>query len=593
MNTLLWVLVGILLYTSIAMALSARGLLPPSFKVSGPILTIHTKRGRAFLDWVATPKRLWRAWGNLGVGIAIVIMFGAFFAVLFSAFSAITQPQAAGIARPQDALVIPGVNQFLPWSAAIDILIGLVVGLVVHEGGHGLLCRVEDIKIESMGIALLAFIPLGAFVQPEEESQMEADRGGKTRMFAAGVTNNFLVTAITFALLFAIVASMVTVVSGVAIGGVLPGSAAEDAGIDRGDVLTAVDGQTIEDQEEFTAALEDADREVTVDRRDAEAVTVERSLIVTRLVRDAPLEKGDEIRAIDGEAVFTRSEFADALAGEEVVELETDDDDPIQFPVGTFVSSVPGDDPLGSAGAPDQPMLVVSVGGDPTPDHEALSEVLSETESGDTVEVVVYHEDDPDGTTPWSGDRNTYEVTLGEHPRESYGFLGVGGIQQGTSGIVVDDFGIDTYPAEQYHTLLGGDGWGEDPVTTFISRTFAILVLPFASVVDPNLGYNFAGFNGEITNFYEVSGPLSAGVVFALVNALFWTGWVNINLGIFNCIPSYPLDGGHILRSCVEATLARLPGEATPTMAGAVTTAISVVMILSLLGLLFVPQLLG
>jgi membrane-associated protease RseP (regulator of RpoE activity) len=141
--------------------------------------------------------------------------------------------------------------------------------------------------------------------------------------------------------------------------------------------------------------------------------------------------------------------------------------------------------------------------------------------------------------------------------------------------------------------MLGGTDAGGDPVTAFVSRTFAVLVLPFMSLVDPSVGYNFAGFNGAVTNFYAVSGPLGAGAVFGIVNVLFWTGWVNINLGIFNCIPSYPLDGGHILRSCVEATAARLPGEVSSTAVSAVTTTVSAVMILSILGLLFVPWLLG
>lgn len=595
MSTLLWLLIGILLYTSAMMALKARGLLPPAFKLTGPIMTVHTKRGRAFLDRLAAPKRLWRAWGNFGVGIALVIMVGSFFAVLFSGISAFLQPQASGFVRPQDALVIPGVNQFLPWDAAIDIIIGLLVGLVVHEGGHGLLCRVEDIEVESMGVALLAFIPMGAFVQPNEESQEAAGRGSKTRMFAAGVTNNFLVTVLCFALLFGIVASLITVAPGVAVGGVLPGSAAENAGIDRGDVLVGVDGETVENANEFDTALAGADRTVMVDRKNAEPVPVERSLIVTRAVVDGPIETGTEITRVDGDAVHTESEFQTAISGREVVEVTRSSDDPdagengtVRVPVGAFASTVPEDRPLGQAGAPDSPVIVHSVGGEPTPTHEALSSVLAGTEPGDTVDVVVYQ-----GADPWNGERDTYEVTLGTHPTTDHGFLGVGGIQQGTSGLVVDDFGIDTYPTEQYYAMLGGTGSGDGPVTAFVSRTFGALVLPFMNLIDPNIGYNFAGFNGEITNFYSVSGPLSGGVVFGIVNVLFWTGWVNINLGIFNCIPSYPLDGGHILRSCVEATMARLPGEYSSVAVGAITTAISAIMILSLLGLLFVPWILG
>ncbi|PSQ42099.1 metalloprotease [Halobacteriales archaeon QS_9_68_42] len=557
MRPLLWVLVGILIYTVAAMALNARGMLPSSLRVAGPLLTVHTKRGRAFLDRLASPRRAWQAWGNFGVGIAIVIMIGSFFAVLFSAVNALTDPGAvSGITRPQDALVIPGVNQFLPWAAAVDILVGLLVGLVVHEGGHGLLCRVEDIDIESMGIALLAFVPLGAFVQPDEESQQSADRGGKTRMFAAGVTNNFLVTALSFGLLFLVVANLVTVVSGVAIGGTLPGSAAEEAGLERGDVITGVNGQAVENEEEFEAALADADREVT---------------------------------AVDGEQVYTQSAFEAALEGEEVVEIGTEDGT-VRFPVGVFVSSVPEGDPLSRAGAPDTPMLIHSVGGEPTPTPEALADALAGRDPGETVEVVAYH---GDGNDPWSGERRTYEVTLDANPRTDGGFLGVSGLQEGTSGVVVDDFGVDPYPAEQYHTLLGGGGWNENPLSTFITRVVALLVLPFASVALPGAGYNFAGFNGAVMEFYAVSGPLGAGVILGLANVLFWTGWVNLNLGLFNCIPSYPLDGGHILRSCVETTLARLPGDPDPVLATAVTTAISATMILSLLGLLFLPQLLA
>ena len=590
MRPLWWILAGITLYTAVAMALSARGLLPASLRVAGPLLTVHTERGKALLDRLAGPRRFWRAWGNFGVGLAVVIMVGSFFGVLLSAVSALSDPGAVGgITRPQDALVIPGVNRFLPWAAAVDILFGLLVGLVVHEGGHGLLCRVEDIEIESMGVALLAFVPLGAFVQPDEASRERADRGGKTRMFAAGVTNNFLVTLVAFGLLFVVVGGLVTVVAGVPVGGALPGSPAEEAGVERGDVITSVDGQPVANESAFEAALTGADREVTVGRAEGDDVTVERRLIVTRAVVDAPLDTGTAVRTVDGEAVHTESGFEAAVDGREVVELGTDEGT-VRFPVGVFVSSVPGDGPLARAGAPDTPMLVASVDGEPTPTPDALAAVLANRSANDTVEVVAYH---GTGTDPWRGDRHVYEVTLEANPRTEGGFLGVAGLQEGTSGVLLDDFGIDTYPADQYHAFLGGSGFGEDPISTFVFRMVILLTMPFANVALPGLDYNFAGFNGFVTDFYAVSGPLGAGAVFGLANVLFWTGWVNVNLGLFNCIPSYPLDGGHLLRSTVEALLARLPGDPSPGVATALTGAISASMILSLLGLLFLPQLLS
>ena len=53
---------GILLYTLVAMALKSRGQLPEAVRVQGPITTVHTQRGKAFLNWLARPGRFWRAW---------------------------------------------------------------------------------------------------------------------------------------------------------------------------------------------------------------------------------------------------------------------------------------------------------------------------------------------------------------------------------------------------------------------------------------------------------------------------------------------------------------------------------------------------
>lgn len=594
-DTLTLVLAGVVLYTALAMALKSMGMLPDWLRIQGPITTLHTERGKAFLDWLATPKRFWRAWGNFGVGIALVVMVGTFLLVLFAGVQALANPTPTALNQPRNVLAIPGVNDFLPLSAAVEIITGLLIGLIVHEGGHGLLCRVEDIDIDSMGLAMLAFIPIGAFVEPDEDSRRAADRGSQTRMFAAGVTNNFAVAILAFALLFGPVVGSIAVVSGVPIGGAIPGSAASEAGIDRGDVIESVEGQQVKDAAALDAALDDIDsRTVSVTLRNGETVSVQRELVVTGAVAGAPLPVNSTVTAVNGTEVNTERAFDAEVKNRSVATLKTDTGKTATAPMGAYTVVLPtdrgGPSPLGAAGAPDGETLVITqVDDSRIVTSDDLSAFLDSTSAGQEIRVVGYVED---GNSSW--ERRTYNVTLGEHPREDIGFLGVSGLQPGTTGMVVDDFGTDVYPASFFLGLLGG-GDVNLPVDSPFTRAYLALTLPFASVTLP-VSYNFPGFVGVYSNFYVAQGPLGflgTGGVLLLGNLLFWTAWINVIIGQFNCTPAFPLDGGHILRTSTEAIVSRLPVENGYAVTKAVTTSVGLLMLGGLLLMVFGPQLLN
>ncbi|MBU1198024.1 site-2 protease family protein [Candidatus Micrarchaeota archaeon] len=115
--------------------------------------------------------------------------------LLFQGARILTSPEsAAGV-----TLIVPGVT--VPWEG----IIAIIIAAGVHEIAHGILCRVEKLEVKNSGAIFLGVLPIGAFVEPNEEKMKRIDVHKKRRILVAGTTSNFFLFLI-FTLLTQIVA---------------------------------------------------------------------------------------------------------------------------------------------------------------------------------------------------------------------------------------------------------------------------------------------------------------------------------------------------------------------------------------------------
>jgi len=208
----------------------------------GPVIFVRTTRGLAMLNRLARFGRLWRPLATAGVPLVVAGMFYFLALLLLINYMMILMPPEPGdYNAPRNILLIPGVNQYIPlvWG-----WIALAVTIVVHEFAHGVLCRVEGVRVRSMGAIFLLF-PLGAFVEPDDEELFGsknkpavASRAARIRILSAGVIANFAIAALALFLFFGPVLSAIAPVDSVVVADVEEGSQAQAEGFEKGMIVS-------------------------------------------------------------------------------------------------------------------------------------------------------------------------------------------------------------------------------------------------------------------------------------------------------------------------------------------------------------------
>src|SRR6266571_2339651 len=248
---------AILLWSLLLYGLQKRGplephVLQPSPPPAVPFLMWKTVRGRQLIDRLARPKRFWRVFGDIAIVLVALTMLGTTALLAWEA----TLVQNAAIRNnppsPETLLGLPGINPIIPLGYGI---LGLAVAIILHEFSHGILSRVANIKIRSLGLIFLIF-PIGAFVEPDEDELRALPRRDRGRLYAVGPATNILL-AVLFATLFStlILTSVAPVHDGVGIVGFTTNSPAGTAGMQANTVITSINNMPVHTYNEFVAAL--------------------------------------------------------------------------------------------------------------------------------------------------------------------------------------------------------------------------------------------------------------------------------------------------------------------------------------------------
>lgn len=490
-----YALIAFILYWGVVEILRQKGVLERhEITAYGPVLFIRTKKGLNLLERVSRANKFWYIYANVGLPAVFSGMAFMFTLILVADYIMLTSPpKPSELTSPRAALLLPGLNPFIP---AVWGTIGLVVTLIVHEFSHAILCRVEGVKVKSLGL-ILALIPIGGFAEPDEKELLDREKtssSSRIRIFSAGVISNFIVALVSFAIFFSLT------------GFVTPSVVVFDGNGSFQGKVVEVNSYKVSIKEDIRKALGNGSTAVFRIEKDGKIRTIEVPNVMGVKIIDLYREGGKKYPA----------EIAGIKAG----------------------------------------MLIVRIDNTTIRDYADFQQKMSETKPGEKVEVCVYD----------NGTFKSFNVTLDEKDGKS--FLGVyvqtfdsiDGINLFYSSVILEE--IKSIPKQ----MKSVEGW------------LYLITMPF----------RFQGFTGELESLFNAPTWL-----FWVINTAYWVGWINFYVGLFNCLPAIPLDGGRVFHEVFSKLLVRRYGRMGEEISMQVVKFLAFIVFFSILLSIAIPNIEG
>ncbi len=214
----------------------------------GLITLVRTRRFQAIMDRLGGNRISKPAGWFLLYVMPVAAAIG--FYIFVSEVGILLSPRGSAVISyihtlsPLANLGIPGINPYLP---IFDGWIALVIAMIIHEGAHGIVARSLGLPVKASGLLFFLFVPIGAFVDVDENAIKSAPASHSGRVLAAGAGINLVVGLLCLVLLVGMVSTM-RPASQQGIGVVVvANSPLSKAGVQTYDYILAIDGTPLND----------------------------------------------------------------------------------------------------------------------------------------------------------------------------------------------------------------------------------------------------------------------------------------------------------------------------------------------------------
>ncbi len=262
-----------------------------NLKKYGPAVMLRTKLGMRLIDKYSKYTRFWRFFGALSLVLSFILMVMIVYILIVGVMNLSSTLSSGGLGI-EYALAIPGLNPLLPVGFGI---VGLIVAVCLHELAHGMQTASNGMRVDSTGV-LHMVIPLGAFVEPNEEDVAKASRKVKLHLYAAGIATNFIVGSIAFMLFAVVMLGGISSPYGdqAAVYGVTSDSEAYENGIPAGAIIETVNGESFDITDYSTTYSWNPGDEVSVTyitEDSTETVSITWGVYLERVVDGSPADE--------------------------------------------------------------------------------------------------------------------------------------------------------------------------------------------------------------------------------------------------------------------------------------------------------------